>query len=88
MSPIDVDNVPLTLLPPIFMDITFPPEHVTPLHDGVEHTDVTGDPPLHRQPVASVLVPRFVDATKSHIAASDKDTVGVEVGLADGIFVG
>jgi hypothetical protein len=80
--------VPLTLILPIFIDITFELTHNTPVHDGVEHTDVTGDPPLHRQPVTSVLVPKFVDATKSHIAASETDTVGDKVGIIVGLTVG
>ncbi len=73
------------------MDITLDPEHVTPVH-GVAHTDVTGDPPLHFQPVTSVLLPTLVDAAKSHIAASEIDTVGtwdgITLGTQDGAAVG
>jgi hypothetical protein len=63
------------------------PEHVTPVH-GVKHTELTGPPTPHRQPVTSVFVPRFVDATKSHIAASENDKVGESVGILLGMKLG
>jgi outer membrane lipoprotein SlyB len=69
------------------IDTTLELEHVTPVH-GVEHTELTGNPPLQRQPVTSVLVPRLVEATKSHIAASDNETVGIVVGNVLGMLEG
>jgi hypothetical protein len=69
------------------IDTTLELTQVTPVH-GVVHTELTGNPPMHRHPVTSVLVPRFVDATKSHIARSDEDTVGLTVGEDVGDRVG
>jgi hypothetical protein len=86
--PIDVGMVPDTTLEVIVMDIAFKlPSHVTPVH-GVEHTGVAGDPPIHLQPVKSVLVSRFEDATKSHKARSDIDTVGIIDGNVLGTLLG
>jgi hypothetical protein len=87
--PIDVGKVPVTPMLFIFTDTIFElPSHVTPVH-GVEQTGLKGDPVLlHLHPVTSVFVPRFVDAVKSHIAISDKDTVGTDVGIVEGILVG
>jgi hypothetical protein len=79
---------PVTLMLFIIIDSTFElPSHVTLVH-GVEHTDVKGTPPLHRQPATVVNVPRFVDAVKSQSAVSDKDIVGNGLGFLLGVLVG
>jgi hypothetical protein len=64
------------LSPGRLIDTTLELVHVTPVH-GVPHTEFTGDPPLHRQPVTSVFVPRLVDATNAHIVASNEVTVEI-----------
>jgi hypothetical protein len=83
----DVGNVPVIYKVAKLIFTTFSALHVIPDH-GVLHTELTGIPPLHRQPVTSVLVPRLVEAVKSHIAVSDGDTVGNVVGVTVGIEVG
>jgi hypothetical protein len=74
--PIDVGKLPI--IPLVERDIDTTSEfasHDTPVHG--EHIEVRGPPLPHRQPLTSSLLPRFVDAAKSHKATYDTGTVEV-----------
>ncbi len=81
-----VPNIPLLLK---LISTIFDPLHVTPVHDGLPHRLVLGTPLAHRHPVRPVMVPRFVDDTKSQANIAEKgNSLGTALGDDDGVTLG